>query len=243
MTVRGAVEKTALLMGLLLAGAGMGSLFPHAALTARVLQPVTPAPLASALWVPFFWPGLLALVLAILGFIAWHSETAQVYLAPVFALVEGMCLSSFALAMNARCPGVGLVALMATCGLVLVALAAYRFGFLQDMSAWAVGVAAAFITMAAGLGVVLVLGALGQNVAITGHATIVYWAIMCGFMVYLAQQLALSFRYIDEAAEMGAPKWMEWRAALAIMVSLVWIYIMALNFARKAIRSARSSRY
>jgi uncharacterized YccA/Bax inhibitor family protein len=66
---------------------------------------------------------------------------------------------------------------------------------------------------------------------------------MCGFMVYLAQQLALSFRYIDEAADLGAPKWMEWRAALGIMVSLVWIYVAALSFIRQAIRASRNTRY
>jgi hypothetical protein len=46
---------------------------------------------------------------------------------------------------------------------------------------------------------------------------IVYWAIVLGFVVYLGQHLALGFNYIDDAAEMAAPQWMEWRAAFCLM--------------------------
>lgn len=243
MTVDGVATKTLFLLGCLFVGAWLGSLFPHAALTARVLQPVTPRALYVPLAVAFFWPGLFAVTLAIVGFFAWHSERAQVYLAPAFAVVEGMCLASLALASNPQFPGLGLMALAATVALLLLVAGAYWFGLVSDLSPLALGVAAVMVTLAAGFGVILALRSLGADISLTGHATLVYWAIVCGYVVYLAQQLALSFRYIEEAAEMEAPQWMEWRAAFGLMVTLVRIFLvlfLVLRQVRATVRAART---
>jgi uncharacterized YccA/Bax inhibitor family protein len=59
-------------------------------------------------------------------------------------------------------------------------------------------------------------------------------------MVFLAQRLALSFRYIEEGVETGAPKWCEWRAAFGLMVALVYIYLAVLNVLRDILRTAKS---
>jgi uncharacterized YccA/Bax inhibitor family protein len=241
MTMDGAMQKTLFLMGCLCVGAWVGSLFPHAALTARAMHPATPWPLYTALSVPFFWPGLLAIALAIIGFIAWHSARAQVYLAPVFAFVEGMCLSSLALASNARYPGLGLMAALATCALLLVVVVGYWLGLVSDITPLALATAAVLITAATGFFVILVLRGMGQDISITGHATIVYWAIVLGFVVYLAQQLALGFKYIADAAELGAPQWMEWRAAFCLMVALVFIYITLFNILREVLAATRTA--
>jgi len=62
-----------------------------------------------------------------------------------------------------------------------------------------------------------------------------------GFVVYLAQQLALGFKYIADAAEMGAPQWMEWRAAFCLMVALVFIYITLFNILRVVLAATRTA--
>ncbi len=243
MTVDGTVSKTLFLMGCLFGGALLGTLFPHAALTARLMHPTLPWRLQTAVSVgSFFWPGLLAVMLAIIGFIAWHSERAQVYLAPLFAVIEGMCLSSLALASNALYPGLGLMALAATCALLLLIVGAYWLGLVNDLHPLAVGAAALFVTLAAGYAVILAMRALGADITLTGHTTLVYWAIVCGFVVYLAYELALGFRHIADAAELGAPKWMEWRAAFGLMVMLVWLYVVLLQVLRQVVREARSAR-
>ena len=38
---------------------------------------------------------------------------------------------------------------------------------------------------------------------------------------------------IEEAAEKGVPKYMEWRAALGLMVTLVWLYLEILRLLAK----------
>jgi uncharacterized YccA/Bax inhibitor family protein len=240
MTLEGTTGKTLLLLGLLLLGAVLGSFFPHAAYSARVLHPAVPWVLYARMSVPFIWPGILALVLAIIGAIAWYSDRAQVFWMMGFAIVEGMCMVSLALAADTVYPGVGLVAAAATVAMLVVILGLYYLGFIRDVDPLAVGVIGFFVTILAGLGVVSALRAFGVNISYPRQTALVLWAIICGVMVFLAQQLALSFRYIEEGVETGAPKWCEWRAAFGLMISLVWIYIVLFDVLRLVLRSAKS---
>jgi uncharacterized YccA/Bax inhibitor family protein len=241
MTLNGTVSKTLLLMGFVLAGAAVGAHYPHSGLVARDLTPVTPWRLYMAFAVPFFWPGLFASLLALIGFVAWFFERAQPYLATAFAFVQGMCMASLAAATNARYPGVAAMAALATCALLAVLLGMYHCGAVIDASPLKVGAVAAFVTLVCGGAVILLMQMFGQEGAAPRQTMIVYWAITCGFMVYLSQELAQSFRYIDEGIEMGAPKRMEWRAAFGLMVALVFIYVTVLDVLRQVART-RSSR-
>ena len=244
MSVDGTVTKILFLMGCLAVGVFLGTNFPHAALTARLMHPTLPWSLQTAVSVTsFFWPGFLAVLLAVLGFIAWHFERAQPYLAPLFAVMEGMCMSSLALASNAQYPGLGLMALAATCALLLLIALAYWLGLVsEDLGPFSVAATAVFVTLIAGFAVILTMRSMGADITITGHATLVYWAIVLGFVVFLTWELALAFRYIADAAELGAPKWMEWRAAFGLMVMLVWIYVVMLDVLRIVLRETRSAR-
>jgi len=51
-----------------------------------------------------------------------------------------------------------------------------------------------------------------------------------------ALNLVLDFDMIDRAASQGAPKYMEWYGAFALMVTLVWLYMEILRLLSKARR-------
>ena len=51
-----------------------------------------------------------------------------------------------------------------------------------------------------------------------------------------ALNLVLDFDMIDRAATQGAPKYMEWYGAFALMVTLVWLYMELLRLLSKARR-------
>jgi len=243
MSLGGTVGKTLFLMGAMLVGATLGVYLPYAALKVRMLMPlVMPGAdrIAQVTVPPFFWPGAFAMILAVIGFIAWTSRRAQVYLAFPFALVQGMCIASGVMATNPRYQGVVLMIAVATCALVVVLLIMNYFSLVSDLSAFQVGVGAAFITMAAGLLVILLLRALGLEAAVPRQTTIISLGIGCGIMFFLAQRLLLGFGYIEEGIEMGAPKWMEWQAALGLMVSLIDIYIMLILLLGKTARNRNS---
>ena len=48
-----------------------------------------------------------------------------------------------------------------------------------------------------------------------------------------ALNLVLDFDFIENGAEKGAPKYMEWVGALGLMVTLVWLYIELLRLLAK----------
>ena len=58
-----------------------------------------------------------------------------------------------------------------------------------------------------------------------------------GFSVFVvviaALNLVLDFNFIEQSAAQGAPKYMEWYGAFALLVTLVWLYIEILRLLSK----------
>ena len=52
-------------------------------------------------------------------------------------------------------------------------------------------------------------------------------------VVIAALNLVLDFDFIEEGAENGAPKYMEWYSAFGLMVTLVWLYLEILKLLSK----------
>jgi len=54
------------------------------------------------------------------------------------------------------------------------------------------------------------------------------------FVVAIASaNLVLDFDFIENGAERGAPKFMEWYGAFGLMVTLVWLYLEILHLLAK----------
>ena len=54
------------------------------------------------------------------------------------------------------------------------------------------------------------------------------------FVVVIASlNLVLDFDFIEEAAENGAPKYMEWYGAFGLLVTLIWLYLEILRLLAK----------
>ena len=54
------------------------------------------------------------------------------------------------------------------------------------------------------------------------------------FVVVIASlNLVLDFDFIEQGAEMGAPKYMEWYGAFGLLVTLIWLYIEMLHLLAK----------
>ena len=48
-------------------------------------------------------------------------------------------------------------------------------------------------------------------------------------VVIAALNLVLDFDFIEEGAEKGAPKYMEWYGAFGLLVTLIWLYLEILR--------------
>ena len=54
------------------------------------------------------------------------------------------------------------------------------------------------------------------------------------FVVVIASlNLVLDFDFIEQGAEIGAPKYMEWYGAFGLLVTLIWLYIEILRLLAK----------
>jgi uncharacterized YccA/Bax inhibitor family protein len=184
---------------------------------------------------PFMWGGLLvgfALALVTSFVQRWSGITA-----PLYAMAEGFALGGISAVMNLRFPGIVLQAVMLTVGVLAVMLMAYRSGWIKVTDKFRMGVVAATGGIALLYIVDIALRAFTSIQIPFIHET---GALGIGFSLLVvglaALNLVLDFDMIDRAAAQGAPKYMEWYGAFALMVTLVWLYMELLRLLSKARR-------
>ena len=60
--------------------------------------------------------------------------------------------------------------------------------------------------------------------------------ISVAIVIVAALKLLLDFDFIEKGAQVGAPKYMEWYGAFALMVTLIWLYLEILRLLSKIAR-------
>ena len=177
-----------------------------------------------------------AMIAFIVGFVsvlvATFKPTTARFLAPVYALAQGAVVGAISKVFNIQYPGIVLQAVGATIGVFVVMLTLYRTGILRVTDKFRRIVIGATLGLAAFYLFSFIAGFFGANLIPTGSST-----MSIGFSVLVAglaaMNLALDFDFIDKAEAAGAPKHMEWFAALGIMVTLVWLYLEILRLLAK----------
>jgi uncharacterized YccA/Bax inhibitor family protein len=221
MTANGAMSATLFLMVLLVAAATFGW---------SSVQTVTNGSVSAG-----SIPGW-AFVAMIVGFvsvlIATFKPTTARFLAPVYALAQGAVVGAISKVFNIQYPGIVLQAVGATIGVFVVMLTLYRTGVLRVTDKFRRIVIGATLGLAAFYLFSFIAGFFGANLIPSGSSS-----MSIGFSVLVAglaaMNLALDFDFIDKAEAAGAPKHMEWFAALGIMVTLVWLYLEILRLLAK----------
>ncbi len=181
---------------------------------------------------PYLWGGLIVgLILALVTVFKprWSHITA-----PGYALAEGFALGGISALMNLRFPGVVLQAVMLTAGVMIVMLVAYRTGLIRVTHKFRMGVIAA-------TGAIALLYIVDIGMRAFGGIDIPFihesGALGIGFSLLVvgiaALNLVLDFDQIDQGVAQGAPKFMEWFGAFALMITLVWLYLEILRLLAK----------
>jgi uncharacterized YccA/Bax inhibitor family protein len=158
----------------------------------------------------------------------WSPVTA-----PLYALLEGLALGSVSAMYEARFHGIAIQAVGLTFGTLFALLLAYRARIIRATEKFKLGVVAATGGIVLFYVAEFVLGFFGVHFsAINGSG-----AIGIGFSVVVvivaALNLVLDFDFIENGARAAAPKYMEWYAAFALMVTLVWLYLEILRLLSK----------
>jgi uncharacterized YccA/Bax inhibitor family protein len=229
MTVAGTVNKTAILLVLLAVTAGWTWLRFDEALA----QGGPAAALAAV--TPFLWGGLVAgFVLAMVTLFARRYAGIT---GPLYAIAEGFAVGGVSAVMELRFPNIVIQAVALTFGVLAVMLLAYRSGWIKVTDKFRTGVVAATGAIA-----LLYLVNIGLRAFTSIDIPFIHesGALGIGFSLVVvglaALNLALDFDAIEGGAAQGAPKYMEWFGAFALMLTLVWLYMEILRLLGKTRR-------
>ncbi len=218
MTVQGTVNRTLILLMLVLAGA--------ATIWGRAIEnPADPI------------VGMGIMVGAIGGFIVamvtiFKSQWAPVT-APIYALLEGVFLGAISAVFEARYPGIAIQAVALTFGTCFALLALYKAGVIRATPGFRRGVMAATGAIVLVYIASMVMGFFGMQMPLLHDASPLGILISLVIVTVAALNLVLDFDLIESGARQGAPKHMEWYGAFALMVTLVWLYLEMLRLLSK----------
>lgn len=155
------------------------------------------------------------------------------YLAPAYALLQGVSLGILSCLMDYIFPGIALQALTITLAIFAVMLLAYKFKLLRATPMFKKVVIISTIGIGAVYMISLVMRIFGAEMPFLHDSSPIGIGISLFIVVIAALNFILDFHYIEENVEKRAPKNMEWFAAFGLIVTLVWLYIEVLRLLSK----------
>lgn len=153
--------------------------------------------------------------------------------APIYALLEGLVLGGISAMMELRYRGIAVQAVGLTFGTLFVLLLAYHSGLIRVSEKFKLGVIAATGGIALFYLVQFVLAFFGIRFAAINGSGLIGIGFSVVVVIVAALNLILDFDFIESGVAAGAPKYMEWYGAFALIVTLVWLYLEILRLLTK----------
>jgi uncharacterized YccA/Bax inhibitor family protein len=153
--------------------------------------------------------------------------------APIYALLEGLVLGGISAVMELRYRGIAVQAVGLTFGTLFVLLLAYHSGIIRVSEKFKLGVIAATGGIAVFYLVQFVLAFFGIHFAAINGSGLLGIGFSVVVVIVAALNLILDFDFIEGGVAAGAPKYMEWYGAFALIVTLVWLYLEILRLLTK----------
>jgi uncharacterized YccA/Bax inhibitor family protein len=173
----------------------------------------------------------------ILALLTVFKKQWSAFTAPLYALLEGFFLGGISAMFERSYPGIATQAVMLTFGVLLVLLLAYKTGLVKATRGFKLGVMAATGAIALVYLLNLVMGLFFHTqMSFLYSSTPLGIGISVVVVIIAALNLVLDFDMIETGARMGAPKYMEWYGAFAMMVTLIWLYLEILRLLAKTRR-------
>lgn len=219
MTISGTVNKTAILLALvLLPAAWVWNQFYQAG--------QNPAAVQSWMMIGLIGGFILSLVTI-------FKKNWAPLSAPLYAVMQGLFLGGISSIFEKSYPGIVMQAVSLSVATLLAMLVAYQAGWIKPTEGFKAGVLIATGGIALVYFVSIILGFFNINVPfITGSSL---FSILFSFFVVgiAALNFILDFDFIEQGSKAGVPKYMEWYGAFALMVTLIWLYIEILRLLAK----------
>jgi len=212
MTLQGTINKTLFLLFLVIASAAL-------------------------VWENFTLLMPLILPAVILGFIVaiatifkpeWSPFTS-----PVYAVLEGVILGAISALMNTMYPGIVGQAVILTFGVFVLLLVVFSTRLIRVTEKFKLVVIGATGAIALLYIANIVLSFFGMPIGFINEGGWLGIGFSLVVVVVASLNLILDFDYIEKGVEHGLPKHMEWYAAFALLVTLVWLYLEILRLLAK----------
>tara|TARA_B110000438_G_C15683775_1_gene593576 strand:- start:266 stop:1006 length:741 start_codon:yes stop_codon:yes gene_type:complete len=214
MTIRGTVDKTFLSLMLLMVTGYYSFMYGQITMGLVII------------------PAIIALIVA---FITIRNKHWSPITVPIYAALQGLSLGGFSYYFNSLYDGIVLSAISITISILLAMLMVYRSGLIKPTENFKLGIAAA----TGGIFIVYIINFImsffGSQLGIMNvqNASLMSIGFSLFVIVVAALSLVVDFDFIEEGAEKGAPKYMEWFGAFGLLVTLIWLYIEILRLLAK----------
>jgi uncharacterized YccA/Bax inhibitor family protein len=215
MTISGTINKSFILLALLVASAALTWM-----LTDSGYNPM-----------PLLIGG--AVVGLILVLIASFKPNLSGYLAPGYALFQGLFIGAISALFEAMYPGIVIQAVGATFTTFLVCFILYKYQVVKVTEKFKSVVIGATITIAIYYLLTWLLSMFTSFQAVHYGNSWMSIGISVFVIVIAALNLFLDFDQIEKGAERQMPKYMEWFSAMGLMITLVWLYVEFLRLLSK----------
>jgi uncharacterized YccA/Bax inhibitor family protein len=169
----------------------------------------------------------------ILALIIAFKPTTAPFLAPLYALAEGLFIGALSLFADRMFPGIVVPAVTLTFGTLAALLVAYRTGLVRATPGFRRMVYAATGAIFLIYMVNMVMGFFGSSIPMIHGGGMVSIGFSLVVVAIAAFNLVLDFDLMERGAKEGMPKFMEWYAAWALLVTLVWLYVEILHLLMK----------
>ncbi len=210
MTLDGAVNKTGILLSLCFGGAFVGWNIPSLMIPAAII----------------------GFILALVTIFRSPSKAGST--APLYSFAQGIFLGGVTMIFENSYPGIAIQAIGLTFGILASLLFCYKSGIIKPTENFRLMVFSGTV----GIGMVYLISILmnmfgGPGISMI-HSNGLFGIGFSLFVVAMASlNLVLDFDFIEDGAEKGMPKYMEWYGAFALMVTLIWLYMEILRLLAK----------
>ena len=171
------------------------------------------------------------------GIVICRNPQYTATLAPLYVVMEGILLGQIALAEEKVYPGIAVQTLVVTFVIAAVVAAGYYFRWVEVNEVFksrvflvTAGIAAVYL-----VDLVLLLG-FGMQVPMIHESN--WKGVLASLFVIsvAAMNLAWDFDEICTLSAKGLPKYYEWYFGFGVVVTLIWLYVEAMQLLRKITR-------
>jgi uncharacterized YccA/Bax inhibitor family protein len=155
------------------------------------------------------------------------------YLAPAYGILEGLFIGGISAIMNdafqKTYPGLVMQAVGLTFGVAIAMFLLYNFRIIKATEKFK----SVIISATVGIGIfyllTMIVRMFGVDMPFMYDSSLLGIGISLFIVAIAALNLILDFDMIEKGSEAGAPKFMEWYGAFALLVTIVWLYIEILK--------------